>query len=319
MTAAKDNASSLQQPSRRQFLLELGAAAAVAATPPVLAQIPATSKLLLRPIPSSGELLPVLGLGTARTFNVEPGSARLDELREVLRRFYELGGRMIDSSPMYGHAEALTGMMARQLGITDDLFFATKVWTEGESEGARQMDTSAKHFQTDTIDLMQVHNLVDLQTQLRSIRARLDQGRVRYLGVSHYRDDMHETIADLLLREPIDFLQINYSIVSRNAEKRLLGVAADQGVAIIVNQAFERGRLFRKIDDQQIPPWLADLGVVTWAQYMLKFVLSHPAVNTVIPAADKVAYVDDNMQAGHGPMPDTRTRERMAKHFNTLI
>lgn len=317
--------------ARRRFLSGLGAAVSCAAGGSILAQDnrpvqheptsapikPGT--LLSRPIPSSGEQLPIMGLGTARTFNIEPGSAQMNQLREVLKRFHELGGTLVDSSPMYGHSEALTGMMAQQIDITDQLFFATKVWTEGRAAGERQMDTSAKHFQTDVIDLMQVHNLVDLKTQLQSVRERRDQGRIRYIGVSHYRDDMHDELADLLQREPVDFLQINYSIASRNIEQRLLGVAADKGVALIVNQTFERGRLFHQIGEAALPDWVAPFGITSWAQYLLKYVLSHPAVNVAIPATSKINHLEDNMQAALGPMPDAAARQRMAEHFDSII
>ncbi len=301
--------------SRRRFLQALSAMAAVSTS----RQIAAARTIPSRPIPSSGEAVPIIGLGTARTFNIDATSERVIELRGVLQRFHEYGGRMIDSSPMYGHSEAITGMMARQLDLTDDLFFATKVWTEGKTEGSRQMDTSAKHFQTDVIDLMQVHNLVDLQTQLQSIRARKAEGRVRYVGVTHYRDDIHDELANLLMREPLDFVQVNYSVASRHAEERLLPTARDQGVAVIINQAFERGRLFGQIGQAPLPAWVRDLGIASWAQYMLKFVLSHPAVTVVIPAADKIEYIDDNMPAAFGPMPDAAMRQRMAVHLQSII
>jgi len=300
--------------TRRRLLQSLSS---LALTMPV-AQA-ASPTISTRPIPSSGEQVPIIGLGTARTFNVEPSSGAVTELREVLKRFHGYGGSLIDSSPMYGHSEALTGMMAKQLGITDELFFATKVWTEGKTEGERQIDTSAKHFQTGVLDLLQVHNLVDLETQLATIRDRKERGRVRYVGVTHHHDEAHDTLVALIESQALDFVQINYSIVSRNAEQRLLPAARDNGVAVIINQAFERGRLFSQIGDAKLPKWVKPYGIESWAQYLLKFVLAHPAVTVVIPAADKADYIDDNMPAAFGPSLSPQLCERMAAHMHSIV
>lgn len=273
------------------------------------------SALLQRPIPRTGEMLPVIGLGTWQTFDVGAAAAVRAAPREVLKHFTEGGGRLVDSSPMYGKAEAVTGDLAAELGITNKLFLATKVWTSGRANGIRQMEESLRRLRTVRIDLMQIHNLVDWRTHLDTLRDWKADGRVRYLGVSHYTERAYADIARVIRTGEIDFIQINYSVLEREAERELLPLAQEQGIGVIVNRPFETGDLFRKVQARPLPAWAAELDCASWAQYFLKFVLSHPAVTCAIPATRDAAHVLDNLRAGHGRLPDRRQRERMARHL----
>lgn len=304
--------------SRRRFLGWSAAAGAVAVFGPVRLRA-ATGPLIRRSIPASAERIPVIGLGTARTFDVDPGDpAAMAPLQGVMNRFFEGGGRLVDSSPMYGHAEAVVGALARQLGIADELFMATKVWTRGRENGIAQMERSGERMGGGRLELVQVHNLVDLRTQLDTLRRWREAGRVRYIGVTHYRSDMHRELAGIVEREPIDFVQFNYNIVQRNAEQRLLPAAADRGVAVLVNEPFERGTLFRRVRGRALPAWAGEVGASSWAQYFLKFIVSHPAVTCAIPATSDPAHAADNVGAAHGALPDTSGRERMVGYFRDL-
>ncbi len=314
MTVHRDKVSS---PARRRFLARTAALCAAAAAPGVPAREPIA--IHQRAIPKSGEQLPVIGMGTWRSFDVDPASGDVNRLREVLKEFYQRGGRVIDSSPMYGYSEALTGTLARRLGITAKLFFATKVWTQGKLAGERQMDTSAKLFQRDKIDLMQVHNLVDLDTQLASIHLRREQGRIRYAGVTHYHSGAYAELERAMRDEDIDFVQLNYSIGAREAERRLLPLAQDKGIAVIVNQPFEGGSLFRALKGKAVPGWAADLECRSWAQLLLKFVISHPAVTVVIPATSNPEHMRDNMGAGIGYLPRAAERQEMVARLEAMI
>lgn len=276
--------------------------------------------LIRRTIPSSAQRVPVIGLGTARTFNVDPDDApAMEPLRGVMRAFYEGGGRVVDSSPMYGHAEAVVGRLATELGIGDDLFMATKVWTHGREAGVEQIRRSERLMAGGRLDLVQVHNLVDLETQLATLRKMRDITQVRYIGVTHYTDSAHDELTRIVEREPIDFVQFNYNIGARNAEQRLLPAAADNGVATLINEPFESGRLFRRVRGHAVPEWArAELGVASWAQYFLKFIAGQPAVTCVIPATSKPKHSADNIGAGHGRLPDARQRDRMAREMAAL-
>jgi len=273
--------------------------------------------MLRRPIPSSGELLPVVGLGTYRTFDVAAEHSP-DGPREVLRRFHALGGRVVDTSPMYGHSETVLGMLARDLGISGDLFFATKVWARGEQEGRAQINASFELLGAHTLDLLQVHNMVDLRNQLASLKALKEQGRVRYIGVTHYLSSRHEDLAELVASKALDFVGVNYSLLERNADRHLLPAAADHGVAVLVNQPFETHSLFGWVRQASLPDWAGELGIRTWAQFLLKFVLGHPAVTCVLPATRVLDHLVDNMGAGAEPLPDPGTRRRMAQYFADL-
>ncbi|HYD63269.1 MAG TPA: aldo/keto reductase [Noviherbaspirillum sp.] len=273
---------------------------------------PAAGAILSRPIPSSGEMLPVIGLGTWQTFDVGTSNAERTPLAEVLSAFSALGGRLVDSSPMYGRAEEVAGDSAASLGLREKLFIATKVWTSGKEAGIRQMEESMRRLRAKPIDLMQVHNLVDVRTHLATLREWRQQGIVRYIGVTHYTAGAHEDVARVLSSEKLDFVQINYSVGEREAERRLLPLARDRDVAVIANRPFSGGDLLRRLRDRPLPGWAADLDCDSWAQLLLKFVISHPAMTCAIPATSKLAHLRDNMKAGHGRMPKGKQREMIA-------
>lgn len=269
-----------------------------------------TEDAILRPIPSSGERLPVIGLGTWQTFDV--GDAETAPLEAVLRAFIELGGKVIDSSPMYGRSEQVVGKLAEKIEARGKLFIATKVWTRGREQGIAQMKDSMAHLRSDPIDLLQVHNLVDVNEHLATLREWKKEGRVRYIGVTHYRADGHDDVARWVEKGGLDFIQINYSVAEREAEKRLLLLAADHGVAVIVNRPFAGGDALRRLLAKPLPDWAGDAGCSSWAQLLLKFVISHPAVTCAIPATSKEGHLRDNMAAGRGLLPDGPMRKRIA-------
>lgn len=305
--------------SRRQFLQLSGFGLTAALAWPRLPRA-ADDMLNRRAIPSSGQRVPVIGLGTARTFDVDPDDAGdMSPLRGVLRAFHAGGGRLVDSSPMYGHAETVTGRLARDLGITDELFMATKVWTRGRADGIAQMERSRELMGGGRLDLIQVHNLLDLETHLDTLKAWREEGRVRYIGVTHYTDSSHDRLADIVEREPIDFVQFNYNIQARNAEDRLLPAAADNGVATLINEPFESGALFGRVRGHAVPQWAREeLDVESWAQFFLKFIVGHPAVTCAIPATSDPGHSADNIGAAHDRLPDASQRERMARAFRNL-
>jgi len=267
---------------------------------------------LERPIPSSGEKIPAVGLGTWRTFDVGASATARAPLKEVVQRFAELGGRVVDSSPMYGAAESVVGDLATDLAITDKLFVATKVWTSGRDTGVAQMEQSLRRLRTQRLDLMQIHNLLDWRTHLRTLREWKAAGRVRYVGVTHYTSSAYDELERVLRGEPLDFVQINYSLGEREAERRILPLARDRGVAVLANRPFSEGNLFQRVRGQALPGWAAELDCESWAQFFLKWILAHSAVTCVIPATSRPEHLVDNMKAGTGNLPDAATRERMA-------
>jgi aryl-alcohol dehydrogenase-like predicted oxidoreductase len=274
--------------------------------------------MIRRPIPRGGELLPVIGLGTWQTFDVGVDAAARSSLKRVLAEFAGLGGTVIDSSPMYGTSERVVGDLAAELKLRPKLFLATKVWTSGRDAGIRQMEESFRLLRTDRMDLMQVHNLLDWRSHLATLRQWKAQGKVRYIGVTHYTAAAYDDLARVLASAELDFVQLNYSVDEREAERKLLPLAADKGLAVLINRPFAEGVLFRKVRGKPVPPWAQDIGCVTWAQYFLKFIISHPAVTCAIPATSKVEHLIDNMQAGMEPLPDAATRARMADHIAKL-
>jgi diketogulonate reductase-like aldo/keto reductase len=265
-------------------------------------------QLITRPIPGSGEPVPVVGLGTSGTFEVGASDSERAPVTEVLRAFIEAGGRLVDTSPMYGTAEGVIGDVAARLGITGKLFLATKVWQTGKQEGIRQMEASMAKLRVKRLDLIQVHNLLDVDTQLATLAAWKKAGRVRYVGVTHYQAGAHEQLARLIEARPVDFLQINYSAGEREAERRLLPVAAARRVAVIVNRPFARGDLLRRLRSRPLPGWAAEIDCGSWAQILLKYVIAHPAVTCAIPATSKVEHLRDNMKAATGRLPDDKLR-----------
>ena len=274
--------------------------------------------LLERAIPSTGEKLPVIGLGSWQVFDVGPGEAERQPLEEVLARFVALGGRVVDSSPMYGRSEQVIGEIATKLRLHASLFLATKVWTTGKEEGVASMERSLARLETKKLDLMQVHNLVDARTQLGTLRSWKEQGRIRYLGITHYNSSAYPEVARLLRAEKVDFLQINYSLGEREAEREILPLARDRGVAVLVNRPFGGGDLFSRVRQKPLPEWAAEFDCQSWAQFLLKWIVAHPAVTCAIPATGNVGHLVDNMQAGLGRLPDEKQRQRMVEVVEQL-
>jgi diketogulonate reductase-like aldo/keto reductase len=299
--------------SRRRWL-QLVSALGVGA----VSGVTAAATPLRRTIPSSGEALPVIGLGTWQTFDVGSSVPERAALKDVLREFVALGGKVVDSSPMYGESERVVGDLTAELGLRDKLFLATKVWTSGRDAGIKQMQESLRLLRAERLDLMQVHNLLDWRTHLATLRKLKEQGKVRYIGVTHYTEGAYDDLERVLKSEVLDFVQSNYSIAERDAEKRLLPLAAERRIGVIVNRPFAKAALFSKVRGKDLPPWAAEIGCATWAQFFLKFVVSHPAVTCAIPATSKVKHLRDNMQAGVGSLPDQAMRERMARHLADL-
>lgn len=303
-------------PANPQRRAALQAAAALLLTMPEARSAPAG--LITRPIPRSGERLPVVGLGTYQAFDVPRDRLAQTELQAVLRRFIELGGKVVDSSPMYGQAEAAVGTLATALNAHKSLFLATKVWTSGRAAGIRQMEESLQLMQAKTIDLMQVHNLLDLKTHLPVLRDWKKSGRIRYLGITHYHAGAHAELEKLVKTGDFDFLQINYSLDEPEAESRLLPACADSGTATLINRPFSQAGLFSAVRGRPLPPWCADFDCSSWAQFFLKWIISHPAVTCAIPGTRRVSHLEDNMQAGIGRLPDAATRRRMAEFLRAL-
>jgi diketogulonate reductase-like aldo/keto reductase len=301
--------------SRREAarLLARGTAGVMLARTALAAEPPnhAPQQMLQRAIPSSGEKIPVIGLGSWQVFDVGPNAAQRQPLEEVLSRFVALGGRVVDSSPMYGRAEQVIGHIATKLDLHASLFLATKVWTTGKDEGIASMERSLARLQTKKIDLMQIHNLVDARTHLATLRDWKEQGRTRYLGITHYNSSAYSEVAKLLRTEKVDFLQINYSLGEREAEKEILPLAQERGVAVLINRPFGGGDLFSRVRQKPLPDWAGEFDCHSWAQFLLKWIIAHPAVTCVIPATGNVRHLEDNMQAGIGMLPDAKLRARM--------
>jgi diketogulonate reductase-like aldo/keto reductase len=275
-------------------------------------------EMLQRKIPSAadGESVPVIGMGTWNTFDVGEGAPERAPLRKVLELFYAGGARLIDSSPMYGNAEAVTGDLVQQLGKQSSTFYATKVWTSGRDKGLVQIERSLRLLKTPRLDLLQIHNLLDWRTHAATLRQLKSEGRVRYAGITHYTVSSLEDIETVLRAAPFDFAQFNYSIATRAAEQRLLPYCRDHGIGVLINRPFEEGALFTQVRNRKLPGYAAQIGCTSWAQVFLKFIVSHPAVTCVIPATSRVEHMEDNLQAGFGPMPDAQLRARMAKDFD---
>ena len=264
-----------------------------------------------RKIPSSGEMLPVVGVGTWRTFDVGAKPEDRAPLAEVLRLLFAAGGSVIDTSPMYGSAEAVVGDLLSAAAARSKAFIATKVWTTGRDRGITQMQNSMRLLETDRIDLMQIHNLVDWRAHLPTLRAWKAEGRIRYLGITHYTQSAHDELESVMRAEKWDFVQINYALDDRAVERRLLPLAAERGIAVIVNQPFGGGGLLRKLLGRKLPDWAGEIGATSWAQLLLKFVLANPAVTCVIPGTGKPEHMADNLQAGFGVYPDAALLRKM--------
>jgi len=306
-----------KSPPNLQRRLALQAAAALLLTMPD-ARAAAPAGLITRPIPRSGERLPAIGLGTYQAFDIPRDRLAESELQAVLRRFIDLGGKVIDSSPMYGHAEAAVGTLATALKAHKSLFLATKVWTSGRAEGIRQMEESMRLLQTKAIDLMQVHNLLDLKTHLPVLRDWKKSGRIRYLGITHYTAGSHAELERLVRNGDFDFVQFNYSLDEPEAEARLLPACADSGTATLINRPFSQAGLFSKVRGKPLPPWCADMDCTSWAQFFLKWIIGHPAVTCAIPGTRHVHHIEDNMAACTGRLPDAAMRKRMTGYFSSI-
>jgi aryl-alcohol dehydrogenase-like predicted oxidoreductase len=299
--------------TRRGFVQLTAAAAAAAALAPRALAKRARDPMNRRTIPRSGATLPIIGLGTWQTFDVGGAAAERAPLIEVLRRFLAAGGELIDSSPMYGRSEEVTGDLLAELKAT--AFLATKVWTSGKRAGIEQMQRSLKRMRTARMDLMQVHNLLDVRTHLPVLREMKQAGTVTHIGITHYAHSAFTEMERLLRTEKLDFIQLPYNIADRAAEKRLLPAAADTGTAVLVMRPFEEGALFRKVKGVPLPAWAADFDCGSWAQYFLKFICGHPAVTSPIPATSNPDHASDNTRAGHGRLPDAAMRKRMIDHL----
>ena len=299
--------------NRREFALLLAAAAA--ANPLRAAERPA---MLKKKIPSSGEAVPVIGMGSSNTFDVGSTAAELDPLREVLRAFAAAGASIVDTSPMYGRSETVLGDLIAELGLRPRLWLATKVWTRGRKAGEEQIAESMRRLRTDRLELLQIHNLLDWREHLPTVRALQQSGKVRYAGITHYRADAHAELERVLAAERFDWLQVNYSLAEREAEARLLPFCRDKGVAVMANRPFADGAMFERVRGKPLPPWAAEIGCASWAQFFLKFVVSHPAVTCVIPATAKAKHAQDNLAAGLAPMPDAAQRARMVEYWQSL-
>jgi diketogulonate reductase-like aldo/keto reductase len=272
---------------------------------------PSTAALIKRAIPTSGEKLPVIGLGTWRVFDVGSATAERAPLEEVLRVFVQHGAQVIDSSPMYGRAEEVIGDLTTKLSVRQSLFLATKVWTTGKREGIESMERSFARLQTKRIDLMQVHNLIDARTHLATMREWKSAGRFRYIGVTHYESGAFPAVEKILQEERFDFLQINYSLMEREAEERVLPLAQERGVAVIANRPFGGGDLFERARAQKLPDWAAEFDCKSWAQFFLKWIIANSAVTCAIPATGNVSHLKDNLLGGVGRLPDAKMRQRM--------
>jgi diketogulonate reductase-like aldo/keto reductase len=304
--------------TRRGFITHSAlATGAVLAGTVMAASQPPPRMMIQRKIPSSaeGETVPVIGMGTWNTFDVGASSEDRAPLLDVLKVFYESGARVIDSSPMYGEAERTTGDLVQQMGKQAQTFFATKVWTSGRDKGIAQIDQSMRLLRTSRLDLLQIHNLLDWRTHVATLRDLKSRGKLRYIGVTHYNVSAHDDLRSVLQAERFDFAQFNYSIATREAERTLLPFCQERGIAVLINRPFEEGALFTQVRSRKLPGYAAEFDCKSWAQFFLKYILSHPAVTCVIPATSRSTHMRDNIQAGFGKLPDQKMRERMAKEL----
>lgn len=271
--------------------------------------------MLKRVIPSSGEEMPVIGLGTSRVFDIEPSKNELNVREQILDIFYENGGRLIDTSPMYGMSEEIIGMTAKKFIEKDRFFLATKVWTEGRENGIRQIEESFQKMRADKISLIQVHNLLDWKTQIKTLRSLKDEGRIDYIGITHYKSNAFDEMIKIMNAEKVDFAQFNYSMGEREAEQKILPFCKDNGIATLINRPFMRGRLFRETQKKKLPSWVSDYDIDSWGQFFLKYIISNDAVTNVIPATSKTKNMLDNARAGMGKMLDEKAKKRMLGVF----
>tara|TARA_A100001234_G_scaffold170555_1_gene151886 strand:+ start:474 stop:1373 length:900 start_codon:yes stop_codon:yes gene_type:complete len=271
--------------------------------------------MLKRVIPSSGEEMPVIGLGTSRVFDIERSKNELNVREKILDIFYENGGRLIDTSPMYGMSEEIIGITAKKYIEKNRFFLATKVWTEGRENGMRQIEESFQKMRTDKISLIQVHNLLDWKTQIKTLRSLKDEGRIDYIGITHYKSNAFDEMIKIMKAEKVDFAQFNYSMGEREAEQKILPFCKDNGIATLINRPFMRGRLFREAQEKKLPSWVTDYDIDSWGQFFLKYIISHDAVTNIIPATSKPKNMLDNAKAGMGRMLGKKAKKRMFEVF----
>ncbi|WP_235297304.1 aldo/keto reductase [Portibacter marinus] len=281
-------------------------------------QYPIEYSMTRRVIPSSGELLPVLGIGTWQTFDVGQDQDKKKELTSVLKKMNEMGGAVIDSSPMYGKSEEVVGDLTNQLSFSDEFFYATKVWTTGKQSGINQMKRSFELMRRKTMDLMQIHNLVDWEVHMKTLKEWKEEGKIRYWGITHYTNASHKSLATIIRKENPDFVQFNYAINDRHAEDHLLGVAKDHGTAVIINRPFGGGGLFSWARNKLLPEWCKDHEIHSWAQFFLKYIIAHPAVTCVIPGTGKLEHAIDNLKAGYKVTEGQEFQKKLLATFNSL-
>lgn len=301
--------------SRRQFISIAGILTAGLVLP---SGAFASSDRILKVIPKTGEKLPVIGMGTSRTFDANGNVELLARLQQVTQAFFDMGGGMIDSSPMYGSAQQVIGQLLPKMKGKKSLFAATKVWIDGKKEGIEQMEKSRQQWGIKRFDLMQIHNLVDWERHLETLKQMKADGEIRYIGITTSHGRYHDQLTDLLRKHDFDFVQLTYNIGNRSVESSLLSIAQERGVAVIINRPYQRGDLFRQVKGKSLPVWAEEIDCSSWGQYFLKFVVSHPAVTCAIPATTKVKHMRDNMQAGRGRLPTAKQRQQMISYFESL-
>jgi diketogulonate reductase-like aldo/keto reductase len=305
--------------SRRQFIsLTMALGAGLALPMSLRAGVLSPSSQIRKTIIKSGEKISVIGMGTSRTFDVSSNTELLARLQQVTQTFFDMGGEMIDSSPMYGSAQKVIGKLLPEIKNKKNLFAATKVWVEGQQEGIEQMEQSRQQWGIKNFDLMQIHNLLDWQTHLETLKQMKADGKIRYIGITTSHGRFHDRLEAILKKHDFDFVQLSYNIANRNVESPLLSLAQEKGVSVIVNRPYQRGDLFRKVKGKTLPVWAQEFDCNSWGQYFLKYVASHPAVTCVIPATTKVKHMKDNMLAGKGRLPTTQQRMQMLKYFEAL-
>ena len=303
--------------SRRHFIKTLTGLGLLSALDPYAA-LAASPSIITRAIPSTGEQIPVIGMGSWLTFDVAYNEQRMATRVQVLQEFFDRGGALIDSSPMYGSSEMVIGHCLNQIKNKQALFSATKVWTQGQRQGVKQMQASREKWGVDRFDLMQVHNMVDWETHLETLKAWKTEGRIRYIGITTSHGRRHRDLERALSNEAFDFVQFTYNVLDREVEQRLLPLAAERGIAVIINRPFQRGSLFSQVNGEPLPAWASDIDCANWAQFFLKFIVSHPAVTCAIPATSRVEHMAENMGAAYGRLPDARMRQRMTQYVENL-
>jgi diketogulonate reductase-like aldo/keto reductase len=300
---------------RRQFI---GYTTALVATLSLPTTLLAASPIQLKAIPKTGEKLPVIGMGTSRTFDIGGDTEMLKRLLAVTQTFFDMGGGLIDSSPMYGSSQDIIGQLLPRIKGKKNLFAATKVWIKGQQAGIQQMELSRQQWGIENFDLMQIHNLVDWQTQLETLQQMKADGRIRYIGITTSHGRYHRQLKNILSTQNFDFVQLSYNIANHDVESPLLSIAQDNGIAVIVNRPYQRGALFRVVKGKALPSWAQDFDCYSWGQFFLKYVVSHQAVSCAIPATTKVKHMKDNMLAGQGLLPTAKQRLAMRRHFESL-